>query len=134
MTRARDELWDALTAALGVEQGEVTETERARLNKCLKELRAVKATSQQIRERCAAWEQLYKLPTNPQSLAANWGMLGGQVRQGVGRRHQPHDAAHLVDEPPMPRERRLEVARRMAELARRIGRDVPSDDNGRLSP
>lgn len=135
MTRPRDELWDALTEALGADTGEVTESERARLNKCLRELRAVGATPEQVRERCAAWQRLYNVPANPQSLAGNWAALGGHAKNGAGRpRPQPHEARDLLAEPPLTPERRREVAERMAELVSRIGRDAPSDDNGTLPP
>jgi hypothetical protein len=72
--RAPDVLWEALVEVLGCEPS--TASERGRRNKALKELRAVKATPEEVRERSREYGRRWPAVTlSATALAVHWSEL-----------------------------------------------------------
>ena len=72
--RPRDEIWDALAAVLGHDPA--TSSERGAWNRACKDLRAVAATSAEIRVRAGRWAQVYPgARLTAPALARHWGEL-----------------------------------------------------------
>lgn len=75
-TAAANALWDALDALLG---SPATRQERARYGRAVKELVAIGATPQQVRQRGEAARRLWRgKPYGPEALLKHWTMLGNQ--------------------------------------------------------
>jgi len=87
--RARDELWDAVTAACGWSE-QITSAERGRLAKAVKDLRSVQATLEQVAERAAEHRARWQgKSVTPTSLAANWSTLAPE-RPAEAKRERPY--------------------------------------------
>lgn len=79
--RRRDELWDALTEALGHEPA--TKTERGRRNKALKDLRAIGATPADIIDHAARFRHTWPALTLTETgLVAHWSRFSNGPRAG----------------------------------------------------
>jgi len=76
--RERDELFDALTSACGIDPKTLTDSGRGAVNKALKELRSVDATPGQVTLRARNFRQRFRDATlTPSALAKHWGSLNG---------------------------------------------------------
>jgi hypothetical protein len=74
--RKRDELFDALVAAWGVDPAELTDSARGALNRALKELRAVEATPAEVTVRVERYRRRHpKWEFTPTALAKFWASL-----------------------------------------------------------
>lgn len=75
--RKRDELFEAIVQHLNLNVAVMTPTERGRVNKSLKELRAVAATPDDVKARVAEYRRLWpKITCTARGLVANWSKLG----------------------------------------------------------
>jgi biotin operon repressor len=77
--RAPDHLFDAVIAACGHDARRLTPSERGRVNRALKDLRAVNATPDEVRRFASRWPKIYPGATmTATAIAANWTtVLGG---------------------------------------------------------
>jgi hypothetical protein len=76
--RAPDPIWDALTAACGIDTKQLTTTARGATNRAVAELRAIDATPDQIRTRAGAYRRTYpNVALTPSALVKHWGQLNG---------------------------------------------------------
>jgi hypothetical protein len=74
--RKRDELFDAVTEACGIEVATITPSGRGKVNKALKELRDVGATPADVRDRAQRYRRRWpNVSLTPTALAGHWGEL-----------------------------------------------------------
>lgn len=73
--RPADPLFDAVTAALGIDPAELTRSARGALNKAVKELRDVGADPLEVPARVAMLRALWRVPATATSLAKHWAEL-----------------------------------------------------------
>lgn len=74
--RKPDHLFDAVCTVCGHDPKRLTSAERGRINRALKDLRAVNATPDQIRLAGARWRQIYPNATlTPTAIASHWSRL-----------------------------------------------------------
>jgi hypothetical protein len=74
--RPRDELWDAIVTACGIEAN-MTKTQASLIGKVRRELAEVDATPNQVKVRANRWRQRYRdAPLTPPTLAKHWASLG----------------------------------------------------------
>lgn len=75
--RDRDELWDAMILALGLDSAGMTRSERGRINRALMELREVKATPEQVTARAREYVKRWPMVSlTATALTAHWSSLG----------------------------------------------------------
>lgn len=72
----RDELFEAVATACGIDWTNVTKTGRGQLNAATKELRDINATPQQVEGRATAYRKQYPtMPLTPSALVKHWASL-----------------------------------------------------------
>ena len=84
--RPRDEIWDAVVDACGINMKEITSASRGACNKAVKELRAANANPLDIPKRASIFRQRYpSISLTPTALAKHWPALGtkavGEMRE-----------------------------------------------------
>lgn len=92
----RDELFEALAEACGIDWKNLTKTGRGQLNAAVKELKDIQATPEQVKGKAGAWRKQYPtMPTTPTALIKHWGALTYRTRQPQNDTcpdcHQPLD-------------------------------------------
>jgi hypothetical protein len=89
--RRRDDLWDAVMDACGVETTSITSTARGAYQRAVKDLRAVEANPAQVRDRAAVYRLRYREASlTPQALAKHWPSLDpSHLPPAVGKNDAP---------------------------------------------
>lgn len=78
--RARDHLFDAVIAVCGHNPKRLTPSERGRINRALKDLRAAEATPDEVRTFARRWPNIYPgAHLTATAIAANWTTVLGDV-------------------------------------------------------
>lgn len=78
-TRKRDEVFESVCTGTGIDWNEVTASERAKINKAVKELKEVGATPEMVLARCRVWPSKYpEAVLTPLALAAHWSEMNPQ--------------------------------------------------------
>lgn len=78
--RRRDEVWDAVIEACGLDPTELTKQGRGAANNAVRQLRDVAATPEEIHRRAARHRTQWSGATlTPSSLAKNWAQLGAST-------------------------------------------------------
>lgn len=73
IVKHRDDLFEAVCNACGSDWNEITNVERARLNKAVKELRQVGATPQEVQERAMVFQVLWpQIKLTSMALVSRW--------------------------------------------------------------
>jgi hypothetical protein len=85
-----EEIRAAVLAAVGVDPAELTASATGALNKALAQLRAVRATPEEVRRRAALWPERFPSATlTATGLAKQWAVLGGQPPPRTTRASPP---------------------------------------------
>ena len=115
----QDLLWEAAMQAIYGESTILTDTERGRMNKALKELRAVNATPEEITARAKRYSQV--MPPGCRltitGLVANWGRCVPQKKTTVQSTYTPPPSVSLADRLSGARQAKLNLP---PHLARRL--------------
>lgn len=83
-TRARDEIFDAVAEACGIDVSELTKSARGSLNAAVKQLKDVDAIPGQVKVRAARYRRTYSdAALTPSALAKHWSALGGDSGNGA---------------------------------------------------
>lgn len=80
--RKPDQLFDAVCKVCGHDPQRLTSAERGKINRALKDLRAVNATPDQIRVAASRWKQIYPNATlTPTAIASHWSRLTATYKE-----------------------------------------------------
>lgn len=78
--RARDEVWDAVMAACGIDQAAITKSARGAYNTAVRDLKAMGATPEQIEAKAANWRRYWSGVTlTPTALVRRWAEIPDQA-------------------------------------------------------
>lgn len=84
--RRSDPLWDAVMAACGIKDSEITKSARGGYNRAVADLRSVGATPAMVVLRARRWAQMFPGATlTPNALAKHW----SQLENGAGSNSDP---------------------------------------------
>ena len=76
MTRARDALWDELVRVCGADASEMTRSELSYFGKCIKELRELEVSPEDLRRRAAVYKAKWpNIDVTPGGLLKHWSSL-----------------------------------------------------------
>jgi len=92
----KDELFEAVAQACGIDWTNLTQTGRGPLNKAVKELREIGVTPDQVGGRAAAYRKTYPdAPLTPMALTKHWASLAPaktQTRQSIWETYDPPES------------------------------------------
>jgi hypothetical protein len=92
----KDELFEAVAQACGIDWTNLTQTGRGPLNKAVKELRDIGVTPDQVGGRAAAYRKTYPdAPLTPMALTKHWASLAPaktQTRQSIWETYDPPES------------------------------------------
>ncbi len=119
-SRPKDSVFDALVKAVGWNPAALTDPERGRLNKAVKQLLAVDATPDEIERRAGNYRAKWPTATvTPNAISSNWTTLATTSSSGNG--------SNVTPARPSPQDGMVAAQRRTAEAnARR--RDETADE------
>lgn len=117
-TRARDEFFDAVCEACGIDPlGPMTKDERGRINSASKQLRDIETTPDEIRKRAREYRRLYQnVQCTPQGLTGNW----AQLSTATPVQRQEYSPDTFVPEPPATEEERQQGLAAIREIANKL--------------
>ena len=124
MPRERDLLWEALVEVCGADSSEMTNSERGRYNKALKELKEVNARPEDIKARAGRYRMKFPgADLTPTALVAHWSALkSGGARPnpfGPGEVVETENMQHwLRPEAPVEEQVEMSAEERAANLQR----------------
>ena len=82
--KKRDPLWDTWCQfCYGTTDPELTESERGRINRSLRELRSIGATPESMRQRIDWWRKNWRVQVTIRGLAYNWHSLNIPIPENI---------------------------------------------------
>ena len=95
-SKKKDELFEAVAVACGIDWRTLTQSGRGPLNRAVKELRDIGVTADQVGGRAAAYKKQYPdAPLTPMALTKHWAALG----PAPSRRQATRPACQYCDQP-----------------------------------